>query len=1198
MNISGLLSLLDGIESYRALVDSIGSGSFDGEPLGLPRAARVAVAAALYRDLCRPLIYLVPRVDQAQKLREDLSSWLPGSNQALSFPEPTPLPYDRVPWGDNSRNGRLSILDLFYSFDRNPSDQGEQIPPVVVISVRALVQKTLPRREFIAHTRRLGVGQLIRLEKMLETWLNAGYRPAHVVEEPGTFCRRGGILDICPSTYRDITGAQPGKPVGVRIELFGDEIESIRSFDLATQRTLAAQDSVDIPPAREALPRYGPRVAQILAGQPGDGEWHQDLAQLAEGAPFPDLEFYLPYLYQQPGSVLDHMPGDSLVLADDLSALQDEYEGLWRRSDKLRDERDASGALPPDYPSPLVDWESIIEKLESVHAVDMGGLVTGAHLNRLSASFIPGPRYGGQVKPLIDNLIRLYLNGERAVIVSRQAARLADLWRENGPAIGPVNDVLDPPANETITFVQGALSDGFVLVKSPQNDLSGRQDTGKTQKTVPLLHLFSDAEVFGWSRPEPRQAPTPRAAAPETQFADITPGSLVVHIDHGIGRYDGLVTKRIGDISHEYLLVTYADGDQLYVPTHQADRLSRYVGVDSSEPPMHRLGGISWTQDKKKAQLAVEEYAEEILELYAARATVKGHAYPTDTSWQAELEASFPYIETEDQSRAITQVKTDMERSQPMDRLVCGDVGYGKTEVALRAAFKAVMDGKQVGVLVPTTVLAQQHYNNFSQRMATFPVDVRMLSRFRSRTEQSRILTDLAAGKVDIVIGTHRLLQKDVTFKDLGLLIIDEEQRFGVAHKEILKKLRTEVDVLTMTATPIPRTLYMSLTGVRDISLITTAPEERLPIETYVGPYDPNLVRRAILRELDRRGQVFFVHNRVQTINSVARNLQELVPEARLGIGHGQMNEHELERVMLAFVAGDIDVLISTSIIENGLDIPNANTIIVDRASLFGLSQLYQLRGRVGRGARRAYSYFFFRNASRLTEEARARLETLAEHTELGAGYSIAMRDLEIRGAGEILGTRQHGHISAIGFDLYTRLLAQAVQQKRGTVEVPAEEVAPVLQEAPDMANIVTIELPLTSHIPEEYMPQPQLRFRLYRRMAGLNTLEAVDNMAAELADRFGPIPDPVDNLLYQIRIKLLASKAGIEAVTTIDGQICIRMEGLEQIDRMSLQRYLASNVRVSKKAIWLRPDEGLSLPWKVTLVQTLERLASWQQSS
>ena len=1194
MNISILLRLLRQVEPYQELVATLAGEGPRPRGLGLPRAARPAVAAAFHQDLQQPVLVLVPRVDQAQRLAEDLAAWSPTPEAVLRFPEPTPLPYDHAPWGENSRNARLSILGRLQSIE-SPfgADNRPAHAPIIIASARALAHKTLPPREFLLHTRRLKIGQLVQLDKLLHAWLQAGYRPATVVEEPGTFSRRGGILDICP----------PGMQDGVRIELFGDEVDSLRSFDLSTQRTLHALESVLIPPASEALPQHGPRIADRLAGSDGgNGEWRLDIPLLDEAAPFAGIEFYLPLFYQQPASLVDYLPKQALLLVDDWSGLESELVELGGRVEQLRAEREAAGDLPPDYPSPLFDWPHVQSQLGARGALALGGLIDGDGPSELAAAFSPGPRYGGQVKPLMDHLARLHLNGQRVVIVSRQSARLAELWRERGPTRAPAGDLAEIPPDGTLTFVQGTLGDGFSLLGRPAERDADRPAMLVATKPEDLIHIFTDGEIFGWARPEPRQAPSPRAIAPETFFSDIKPGDLVVHIDHGIGRFEGLVTKQLGGLAHEYLLVTYAEGDQLYVPTHQADRLSRYIGADETRQALHRLGGTSWAQAKARGQQAVEEIADELLDLYTARATVKGYAFGTDTAWQHELEASFPYVETGDQLRAIEQVKRDMERAQPMDRLICGDVGYGKTEVALRAAFKAVMDGKQVGVLVPTTVLAQQHFNNFRQRLATFPVEIRMLSRFRSREEQSRILSEVAAGKVDIVIGTHRLLQKDVTFKDLGLLVVDEEQRFGVAHKEMLKKLRTEVDVLTMTATPIPRTLYMSLTGVRDISLITTPPEERLPVQTHVGRYDPQMVRQAILRELDRRGQVFFVHNRVQTIQSIAEQLARLVPEARLAIGHGQMHEHELERVMLAFVAGEVDVLVSTSIIENGLDIPNANTIIVDRAELFGMAQLYQLRGRVGRAARRAYGHFFYRNPAQLSTEARARLETLAEHTELGAGYSIAMRDLEIRGAGEILGTRQHGHIAAIGFDLYTRLLAREVQQRRerAAEAEPASRPArvaivdePLLAPLPD---IVTIELPLTSYIPDTYIPEAEFRFRLYRRMAGLSTLAAVDEMAAELADRFGPIPDAVDNLLYQIRVKLLASKAGALSIMSHDGQISIRMPDLEQANRPALQRYLGHNVRVSKQAVWLRRDNGQSLPWKVDLVQTLERLADWSR--
>ena len=519
--------------------------------------------------------------------------------------------------------------------------------------------------------------------------------------------------------------------------------------------------------------------------------------------------------------------------------------------------------------------------------------------------------------------------------------------------------------------------------------------------------------------------------APEVFFADVQAGDFVVHIEHGIGRFHGLIRMPVDGTEREYLQVEYAQGDQLYVPVHQADRLARYVGAGEAIPSLHRLGTAEWEQVKQRARRAVAEIADDLLELYAAREVVQGHAFSPDAAWQHELEASFPYVETEDQLVAIEAVKQDMEQARPMDRLICGDVGYGKTEVALRAAFKAIMDNKQVAILVPTTVLAQQHYTNFSRRLAAFPVSVAMLSRFQTSGQQDRVLSGLANGSVDLVIGTHRLLSNDVAVKDLGLLIVDEEQRFGVAHKERIKQLRTEVDVLTLTATPIPRTLHMSLTGVRDLSTIDTPPEERLPIKTFVGDFDETLVRQAILREIDRNGQVFFVHNRVQGIEQIAAKLGKIVPEVRIAIAHGQMPERELSAVMLAFAEGDYDVLVCTSIIESGLDIPNANTIIINRADMFGLAQLYQLRGRVGRSAVRAYAYMLVDKYKALSEDARRRLEAIQEASELGAGFRIAMHDLEIRGAGELLGSRQHGHIAAVGFDLYTRLLAQAVNEAR-----------------------------------------------------------------------------------------------------------------------------------------------------------------------
>jgi transcription-repair coupling factor (superfamily II helicase) len=665
----------------------------------------------------------------------------------------------------------------------------------------------------------------------------------------------------------------------------------------------------------------------------------------------------------------------------------------------------------------------------------------------------------------------------------------------------------------------------------------------------------------------------------------MSPGDYVVHIEHGIGLFHGLLELTLDGVKREYLEVEYDGGDRLYVPIHQADRLSRYVGTSDRPPGLHRLGTAHWAQVKDRAKRAVEDIARDLLELYAAREVIPGYAFSPDHPWQAELEASFPYIETEDQLRAVEEIKVDMEQAKPMDRLVCGDVGYGKTEVALRAAFKAVMDHKQVAVLVPTTVLAQQHYMTFQERLKPFPVEVEMLSRFRSRGEQQEILNRLKAGLTDIVIGTHRLIQKDVAFKDLGLLVIDEEQRFGVTHKEKLKQMRTEVDVLTLTATPIPRTLYMSLTGVRDMSTIDTPPEERLPVKTHVGEYDETLIRKTILRELDRGGQVYFVHNRVQSIHLVARRLERLVPEATLAIGHGQMPEAELEQVMLDFAAGRTDILVCTSIIESGLDIPNVNTLIVNRADQFGLADLYQLRGRVGRSARRAYAYFLYDHPLRLTESARQRLQTILEASELGAGFSIAMRDLEIRGAGDLLGTRQHGHIAAVGFDLYCRLLAQAVRELR---EEPEGEIPSAWLDP--LAPSVSIDLPLPAFIPDVYMSDSSLRLRLYRRMAGLASMDEIEDMERELTDRFGTLPGAVANLLYQLRLKVLALRGGVLGISTEKGQIVIRVTPLEDVARKQLQMRLIGRARVGQRQLWLPLHKKESV-WRRELVEVLEAM-------
>jgi transcription-repair coupling factor (superfamily II helicase) len=722
-------------------------------------------------------------------------------------------------------------------------------------------------------------------------------------------------------------------------------------------------------------------------------------------------------------------------------------------------------------------------------------------------------------------------------------------------------------------FREGTLSEGWVLSES------GR----------PAVQLITDSEIFGWERPQPRPRLKTTHQPPEATFTDLNPGDWVVHVDYGVGRFSGLVRRSLEGTEREFLCIEYDNGDQLFVPIHQADRLSRYIGPEGTSPQVSRLGSPEWAQTKQSVREAVIHVAQDLLELYAKRESARGFAFKADTTWQQELEASFPYVETEDQMRAINEVKRDMEKSKPMDRLLCGDVGYGKTEVALRAAFKAVMDDKQVAVLVPTTVLAQQHFETFKQRLSAYPVSVEMLSRFRSPKEQDAIVARLARGEVDIIIGTHRLLTSDVVFKDLGLVIIDEEQRFGVTHKEHFKKLRTEVDVLTLTATPIPRTLYMALTGVRDISIINTPPAERLPIITHIGPYSPKLVKQAIYREIERGGQVFFLHNRVTTIYSMKSHIQNLVPEARIGIAHGQMDEGDLSRIMAQFSRGEIDVLLCTSIIESGLDIPNANTLIVDRGDTFGLAQLYQLRGRVGRGSQRAYAYFFKHRKKAPTPEGQERLETIAENTQLGAGYSIAMRDLEMRGAGEMLGIRQSGYIASVGFHLYARMLSQAVTELKKSVTLLDSNVEKAFGLSAAYVP-VSVDLPLSVGLPADYVADTTLRLQLYRRMATLHDETELDALAEEFTDRFGPFVEPVENLIYQIRVKLRAEKAGLTSVGVEGDQIVLRFPPLPAGVISRELKFVHPSARAGKNAYWMQFAED-DPQWKQELLNVISEI-------
>lgn len=1180
INLSSLLKLLSQIPTYQTLADALHTDALTPvmrQPWGVLTAARPALLAALHADLQRPVCFITARADRARVLAEQTQIWSAQPEQVHRLPDPDALPHEKVSWSNDTIQHRLTALSALVA---------QTPPPLIITSARALMHQTLPPGEF--NLMQLRIGQQIKLDEVLSQWIAWGYQPEEVVEVPGSLSRRGGILDIYPPNV-----AQP-----IRIELFGDEIESLRSFDPITQRSEAQLQAFTVGPASEALPCHAPHVADTLNQwnldnlQPSTRmELEEDIARLASGTNFRGIEYYLPFLYNgtQPiATILDYLPPNTLLIIEDPEELALVVSDVDTQARTLKKDLSNIGDLPAEWPDPYLSWEQLAPMLNAREPIVFGFTalrhtdpITDKSPYYVQSLFAAAPAFGGQVKTVMEDVSKRKQHGERIVMVSRQTNRLTNLLEEQvNTRVAPVDGLPfsdPPPPSGSVTLVQGVLAEGWSL---------------PTDDNAALLTLMSDSEIFGWKKPTTVRRRQPRRGmTPETFFADVNPGDFVVHIEHGIGRYIGLARLNFEGVEREYLEVQYANSDKLYIPIHQADRLARYVGPEDIRPPLNRLGSTDWATVKRKAKRAVEDIAKELLEIYAKREVVPGRAFASDSDWQREIEDSFPFVETDDQLRAIEDTKKDMEKARPMDRLVCGDVGYGKTEVALRAAFKAVMDGSQVAILVPTTILAQQHYQTFKQRMANYPIQIETLSRLRTKSQQERTIANIASGTTDIVIGTHRLLQKDIVFKDLGLLIIDEEQRFGVKHKEKFKSMRATIDVLTLTATPIPRTLHMAISGVRDLSTIDTPPEERLPIQTSIAEYDEELIRTAVMRELDRGGQVFYVYNRVMGIEQKANRLRNIMPEVRVVVAHGQMRERELERAMIAFVAGEYDVLVSTTIIENGLDMPNVNTIIIDRADRLGLAQLHQLRGRVGRGAVRAYAYMLTPKNHELNRDAKKRLEAIAESTELGAGFRLAMRDLEIRGAGDLLGSKQHGQIAAVGFDLYTRLLTQSIQEIKGLVGESDDLTDEAAAYLTPLSDSVQLNLPIPAYVPESYLPEEKLRLRLYRRVAGLTTLQGIDDMAKELEDRFGEMPEPVANLLYQLKLKVLAMQAEVKAIVTEMGQIVIRADNLQELDREGLHRRLSTATKVTPRQVFLplHPDPTV---WQGELEKALRLIA------
>ncbi|MEX0682216.1 MAG: transcription-repair coupling factor [Dehalococcoidia bacterium] len=1149
MDLSGLLSTIGETPTLGRLHEALQGGSAR-VVAGVGDAAKAAAIAALVRDEERPVLVITGRPARAEVLADELAAWLGDEDRVLLFPERDALPYERLSPARETVRDRLNAVVAM----------AEERPTVIVAPALAVAQRTLSPDDVRKSVLDLRAGQKIEMETLLRELARLGYAMEPLVQEAGEASRRGGIVDVFP----------PTESAPLRIEFFGDDIESIRAFSASTQRTSRTVESARIVPAQELLPHPDD---ERLAGfsklgykQTSDEvreRYEEEIALLREGGWFRERDFYVQFL--APSTLLDHLPKGALLVIDEQADIEAALEEAQEQGEATRTELEAAGEIPYGLPPALATWDAIRKQFEgSDRWLTLARWAMGEEGDALRLP-ITGPlAYAGQMRKLATDVAEDVHAGRRVAIVSQQVERIAELLAEQDVTATVVREVADPPP--MVSLVQGSLQEGWNLAEGGVE-----------------LRLLTDSEVFGFVKQ--RRAPPRKSVNREAFLAELIVGSHVVHIDHGIGRFAGLVQRTVEGSEREYVEVHYAEGDRLFVPTDQLDRVTRYIGPSDREPTPTRLGSGDWQRAKSRARRAVAQLAKELLQLYAAREVMPGYAYPPDTAWQAELDASFPYVETADQLSAINAVKRDMESARPMDRLVCGDVGYGKTEVALRAAFKAVMDGKQVAVLVPTTVLAQQHFNTFRERLGAFPVRVDVLSRLRSDAEQKRIVESLPQGTTDIIIGTHRLLQKDIRFKELGLVVIDEEQRFGVAHKEFLKTMRREVDVLTLSATPIPRTLYMALGGIRDMSTMETPPEERLPIKTYVSQTDDRLIREAISRELERGGQAYFVHNRVHNIEMVATKVRELVPEARIGIGHGQMDEGMLARAMDDFTHGRADVLVCTTIIESGLDIPNVNTIIINQADKLGLAQLYQLRGRVGRGAHRAYAYLMYDKQKRLSETAKQRLQTIFEATELGAGFQIAQRDLEIRGAGNLLGADQSGYMAAIGFDLYVKLLSGAVERMRSLMrgETPAPE-----REGPE----VSIDLPLSAHLPPAYVPDLNLRLALYQRLSAAADPEAVSAIGQEMADRFGAPPPLARNLLYVVTLRALAKQGGVQSIIAEDGAAVIKMVEGEVLPSAALEPVAPRGVQVGHSLMRVDLEEG----WRERLRRALELVAATKE--
>lgn len=1116
MRLNGLMEPLNNSSEFNNLLKNIESRKYPIGVFGLSESAKSYLIDGIFEAMDKSILIVTHSDAEARNIYEDLSLY---TTQAFYFPIREIVFYNVDAISGDIRWERLKVI-------REMLRPGKKI---IVTCVEALAAAYIPVELYKDYLRTYSVGDSINLSELNEKLIQCGYERVESVDGKGEFSIRGGILDIFT----------PESIYPYRVELFGDEIDSIRTFSVETQRSIDKVQSMEIFPAKEIILDSGHRengianikndLEKFLKGidKKKNKEIYEkintiingNIEALSERWGFETIDSYLPYFYGKTSNIMEFMD-NKLVIVDDAQRCKGKLDSTYFEFEESFKSLLQRGTILPMQSKLIYQEEEINSILQGSDVITINAITKTmnflAPASIISFSEVTLSNYHGQLDFLIDEIRAKKSQGYKTVILSGtrpRGERLVDTLRKRG---------IESSYKDTVNSV----SFGEIVITF------GNQLKGFDYPELRVC-VISDKEVFGESKRKITHK-AKKGAGKIKSFTELKIGDYVVHSNHGIGIYKGIRQLEVEGLKRDYLELWYQGQDKLYVPVEQLDLVQKYIGSEGKIPKINKLGGTEWTKTKSRVQKSINEIAEELVKLYATRSLVKGFTYSKDTVWQKQFEEEFPYEETADQVVAIEDIKKDMQSDSPMDRLLCGDVGYGKTEVAVRAAFKAVMDGKQVAFLVPTTILAEQHYNNFIRRFSDFPVKIDMVSRFRTPAQQKETIKALKAGNVDIIIGTHRILQKDVQFKDLGLLIVDEEQRFGVTHKEKIKNLKKNVDVLTLTATPIPRTLHMSLVGVRDISIIETPPEERYPIQTYVVEFNEQLIRDAIIREISRGGQVYFVYNRVENISDISAFVSKLVPEARVGIAHGQMTERELENVMADFMNKELDILVCTTIIETGIDIPNVNTMIIYDADKMGLSQLYQLRGRVGRSNRIAYAYFTYTKDKVLTEVAEKRLKAIKEFTELGSGFKIALRDLEIRGAGNMMGAAQHGHMAAVGYDLYCRMLEDMIKLIKGEIEKEPVET--------------TVELKINAYIPNEYISDEVQKIEIYKKIAAIDSFEDMKDTEDEIVDRFSDIPAAVYNLMKIAYLRSIAKKLGIEDIKEEGDEVVFVFQDSERL--------------------------------------------------